>query len=88
MIKTALEIPPLSRDVADYELDDYGKGRRLRDLEGVRVISDHQSGIRLVWAVEGESPSGVRLKPHEALALGKLLLDAVDDVSPVRRGLA
>ena len=82
MINRALEIPPLSREVAECELDDYGRGRHLRNLEGVRVISDLGNGIRLCWQIEGKKPRGVRLKAHEAHALGQLLLEAVDDVAP------
>lgn len=85
MINQALEVPPLSRDVAKFELEDYGRGRPLRDLEGVRVFSDHQNGIRLCWAIQDKKPRGVLLKAHEARALGQLLLDAVDDVAPVAR---
>lgn len=85
MINRALEIPPMSRDVAEWELEDYGRRRPLRELEGVRVFSDHQNGIRLCWEIEGKKPRGVCLKAHEARALGQLLLDAVDDVAPVAR---
>jgi hypothetical protein len=87
MINQALEIPPLSRDVADWELDDFdGRRRRpLHELEGVRLFSDHQNGIRLVWEIEGKKPRGACLKPHEARALGQLLLDAADDVLPFRK---
>jgi hypothetical protein len=87
MINQALEIPPLSRDVADWELDDFdGRRRRpLHELEGVRLFSDHQNGIRLVWEIEGKKPRGVCLKPHEARALGALLIAAADDVLPFRK---
>ena len=84
MINRALEIPPMSRDVAEWELEDFdGRRRRpMRELEGLRVFSDHENGIRLCWEIEGKKPRGVRLKAHEARALGQLLLEAVDDVAP------
>ena len=82
MINRAIEVPPLSERVADWALDDYGRGHHLRELEGVRVFSDHQNGIRLCWKIEGERAYGVCLKAHEARALGQLLLEAVDDVAP------
>jgi hypothetical protein len=82
MINQALEIPPLSRDVAEWELEDNGRRRPLHQLEGVRVFSDHQNGIRLCWEIQDKKPRGVCLKPHEARALGQLLLEAVDDVAP------
>ena len=82
MINRALEIPPMSRYVAEWELEDYGRGRPLRELEGVRVFSDLQNGIRLCWEIEGKKPRGVYLKAHQARALGQLLLEAVDDVAP------
>jgi hypothetical protein len=87
MINQALEIPPLSRDVAKWELGDFDGRRRvpMHQLDGVRVFSDHQNGIRLVWAIEDKKPRGVCLKPHEARALGQLLIAAADDVLPFRK---
>ncbi len=84
MINRTVEAPWLSRDVAKEELGDFDGRRRvpMHQLDGVRVLSDHQNGIRLVWAIEGKKPRGVCLKAHEARALGQLLLEAVDDVAP------
>lgn len=85
MINHTLEIPPLSRDVALWELEDNGRRRPLHPLQGVRVFSDHQNGIRLLWEIQDKKPRGVRLKPHEARALGALLIAAADDVLPFRK---
>ena len=85
MINQALEIPPLSRDVALWELEDNGRRGPLHSLQGVRVFSDHQNGIRLLWEIQNKKPRGVDLKPHEARALGQLLIAAADDVLPFRK---
>lgn len=85
MINQALEIPPLSRDVAKWELEDNGRRRPLHPLQGVRVFSDHQNGIRLCWEIQDKKPRGVCLKPHDARALGALLIAAADDVLPFRK---
>lgn len=85
MINQALEVPPLSRDVARDELGDFGSRYPQHALRGLRVFSDHKNGIRLCWEIQGKKPRGVCLKPHEARALAQLLLDAADDVAPVAR---
>lgn len=88
MINQALEVQPMAVADAVYELG--AQNRAFHEFDGVRVISCHQDGIRLIWAMAAKSgrrkkPRGVSLKPHEARALGQLLLDAVDDVAPVAR---
>lgn len=84
MINRAIKASPLSRDVAKWEPGDFDGRRRvlMHQLEGVRVFSDHENGIRLVWEIEDKKPRGACLKAHEARALGQLLLEAVDDVAP------
>jgi hypothetical protein len=88
MINQSLEAEPMELAVAVYELG--ARNRAFHEFDGLRVISCHQEGIRLIWAMSAKSggrkkPRGVCLKPHQARALGQLLLDAVDDVAPVAR---
>jgi hypothetical protein len=71
------DIGALNRAVALTELNEM----RSDQFEGAMVFGDLRNGIRLLWEIEGKKPRGIRLKPHEARALGEALIAAADDVA-------
>jgi hypothetical protein len=75
------EIGALNRAVGITEVNKM----RADQFVGAMVFGDLWDGVRLVWEVKDVlHPRGIRLKPHDARALGQALIAAADDVAPYK----